>query len=261
MRACLLIVVIVAGLFAVGVVFAEELDGQAIVEKMADQNESKSAETTAKMIIIDKHGKQRVRELLMRTKEKNGLRHTSTTFLAPPDLRGSKFLVIERKDADDDQRIYLPALKRVRRITSSNKSGSFMGSTFAYADLQTHDAKKGVHTRLADATVDGQDCYVVESVPKNPDDYVYSKLIYWVRKDNFLPIKGEFYDKKGTLWKRLEVSEIEQRNDGTWIGRKTKMNDLKKGTATVLELGEYKLNVKIDDAYFTERFLKDETME
>jgi len=241
--------------------WAAELDGYGIVQKMAEQNESQSAVTSAKLIIIDKNGGQRVRELIMRTKEKNGLRHTVTTFTAPPDVRGSKFLVIEQKNADDDQRIYLPALKRVRRIASADKGGSFMGSTFAYADLRSYDADTGTHQRLADAAIDGQDCFVVQSVPKKPDDFIYSKLIYWVRKDNFLPIKGEFYDKKGALWKTLIVADVERRADGTWIARETTMRDVQKSTATVLELGDYELGAKIDDTYFSERFLTDESLE
>ena len=261
MRLRLLLGVGLALVIAVAVVSAADLDGKAIVEKMAKQNESQSAETTAKMILIDKNGRERVREIKMRTKEKNGLRHTVTTFLAPPDVRGTKFLIVEQKNADDDQRLFLPALKKVKRITSSNKSGNFMGSTFAYADLQTHDPDQGAHQRLADAVLDGQDCYVVETVPQNLDDEIYSKLVYWVRKDNFLPIKGEFYDKKGKLWKRLEVSGVEKRSDGTWVAKDTKMSDLLKGASTILRLEEYEVDVEIDDAYFTERFLTDETLE
>jgi outer membrane lipoprotein-sorting protein len=260
MRTRLMIATLILGLLG-GLALAAELDGKGIVDKMADQTMSQSGVTDAKMIIIDKNGNQRIREMRMRTKEKNGLRNVVTTFLAPPDVRGTKFLVIEKKDSDDDQRIYLPALKRARKITSSNKGGSFMGSTFSYADLQSHDADQGTHTRLPDAEIDGHAVYVVETVPNAADDEIYSKLVYWVRQDNFLPIKGEFYDKKGKLWKRLEVSEVEQRSDGTWIAKKTKMADVQKGTATILELGDYEIGSKIDDAYFTERFLTDETME
>lgn len=257
----LALVAAIAALFCAWPTLAAELDGYGIIQKMEERNQSTSAVTNAKMIIMDNKGSQRVRELIMRTKEKNGLRHVVTTFLAPPEVRGSKFMVIEKKDADDDQRIYLPALKRVRRITSSNKAGSFMGSTFAYADLQSHDPDTGTHQRLADATVDGQDCYVVESTPNKPDDFIYSKFTYWVRKDNFLPIKGEFFDKKGHLWKRLTVANIEQRSDGTWIAKKTTMHDVQKGTSTVLELVDYQLDVKINDDYFSDRFLTDESLE
>ena len=240
---------------------AEDLDGPAIVKKMGKQNESTSLVSKAKMTIGDASGKERVRELIMRSKMVNDLRHSVTTFLSPPDVRGVKFLVIENKNGDDDQRIYLPELKRVRRITSSNKSGSFMGSAFSYADLQTPNADKGKHKRLADQQMGGFDCYTVESTSKNPDDYVYGKFIYWVRKDNFMPVRADFYDKKNAPLKVLEISDFQQRPDGTWFAKRTKMTNVQDKTSTTLEVSDYQVGAAIDDEFFSDRFLSDENRE
>jgi len=239
---------------------ADELDGQAIVQKMADRTESTSARTQAKMVIVDKNGNQRVRELLMLARKVDNQNQTFIYFQEPPDVRGVKFLVLEKKGGDDDQRIFLPALKRSRIISASGKAGSFMGSTFAYADLQTHEPDKGVHRRLPDEVIAGLDCYVVESVPKNPDDYIYSKLIFRVRKDNFIPIRGDFYDKKGKLWKQLAVDKVSQRQDGTWMAESTRMTDMQKNTYTDLLLGEYELDVKLPAEFFEPNNLEDETI-
>lgn len=239
---------------------AAELDGQAIVQKMADRSESNSARTQAKMIIVDKNGAQRVRQLLMLARKVNNLNQSFIYFQEPPDVRGVKFLVVEKKGGDDDQRLFLPALKRARVISGSGKANSFMGSTFAFADLQTHEPEKGIHRRLADEVVEGQDCYVVESIPKNPDDYIYSKLIFRVRKDNFIPIRGDFYDKKGKLWKQLVVNKISRRQDGTWKAESTRMTDVQSSTYTDLILGEYELNVKLPDEFFNPNNLEDETI-
>ena len=258
-RFTLLFLLFFAGLTAL--VLAAEPDAATIIKKMTEANQSQAAVSKAKMILIDKSGGQRVRDLLTRTKLINGVRNTVTTFLSPPDVKGVKFLVVETKNTDDNQRLYLPAMKRVRRITSANKSGSFMGSTFSYADLQAVDPDKGTHKRLADATVDGASCYVIESIPKKDGDSIYGRMINWVRKDNYFPIRGQFFDKKGVLWKTLEVGQLEQRADGTWMARRSKMSDVQAGTATIMELGEYQLNVKLDDQFFTERFLSDESQQ
>jgi len=212
-------------------------------------------------LLVDADGTKRERQLRTRTKKVNGLNRIVTTFLSPPDVRGVKFLVIEKKNEDDDQLHYLPALKRVRRITSSSKSDSFMGSTFSYADPQSHDPEKGNHERLKDMVLAGQDCYVVKTIPKNPADYEYSRLVYWVRKDNFMPVRGEFYDKDGKLLKVLEVLKLEKKPDGTWMTTLTKMSNVQKRNVTVLEIMNYQVDVAIEDFYFTERFLKDESQE
>jgi hypothetical protein len=253
----------VVALVALGTAWAlaEELDGKAIVKKMADQNESRSSITKAKMTIVDKNGVQRLRDLIMRSKKKDGLRQTVTTFLAPPDVRGVKFLVLQQRAGDDDQRIYLPEQKRVRRITTSSQSSSFMGSTFAYADLQTPNPDKGKHKRLGDAAMGGHDCYVIETTPAKDDDYIYSRIVYWVRRDNFLPVRGDFYDKKGAPWKVLEVGQHEQRADGTWFARQTKMTNVQDRSSTILQTGDYQIDVPVDDSYFTERFLADENQQ
>jgi outer membrane lipoprotein-sorting protein len=251
-----------AALALAALAWAEDLDGPAIVKKMAKANESQSSIAKAKMTIVDKNGAQRVRDLKLYTKLINGVRNAVTVFLSPPDVRGVKFLVIENKTGgDDDQRIYLPEQKRVRRITTSNKSSAFMGSTFAYADLQTPNAEKGKHKRLDDAKMAGFDCYVIESTPKKEDDYIYSRLIYWVRKDNFLPVRADFYDKKGQPWKVMEVGEHLQRADGTWYAKSTKMTNVQDRSSTTLDSGEQQINVPVADDVFTERFLSDESAE
>jgi len=244
-----------------GLAVAQDLDGEAIVKKMTNRSESDTTISETKMIIVDADGNKRERKLLTRAKKIDGRGHIVTTFLAPPDVRGVKFLVIENPDGDDDQRIYLPALRRVRRITSSNKTDSFMGSTFSYADLQSYKSEDGTHTRKADMKLNGHDCFVVESIPKPETDTQYSKLIYWVRKDNFVPIRGEFYDKQGKLFKVLEVLKVEKLPDGTWLTKLTKMSDVQARRVTVLEIMTYKINEPIEDFYFTERFLKDESRE
>lgn len=261
MRRLWLLVALALLVSLAGFARAQELDGMAIMKKVADRDESNSSLTETKMILVDNRGQQRERKLLLRTKRIKNRDHVVTTFISPPDVRGVKFLVIENPTGDDDQRIYLPAIKRTRRISSSQKSGSFMGSQFSYEDLQSQDPAKFKHQRMADMPLNGQDCYVVQSTPLDVSDTQYSKSIWWVRKDAWVPIRAEFYDKKGNLFKVLEVQKLEKMPDGTWLTKLMKMSDVQARKVTIMQIIRHQANAPIKDSVFTERFLTDESQE
>jgi hypothetical protein len=254
-----MLLIVLAGLAAYA--WAADLTADDIIKRMSNRAESNSSIAESKMTIIDANGAQRVRQMRTRTKKINGLNHVVTTFLAPPEVRGIKFLVIENPNGENEQRIFMPAVPRVRAITASNRNDAFVGSTFSYGDLQIRNPNEGKHTRLKDMVLNGQDCYVVQTIPKDPSTTDYSKLLYWVRKDNFLPIRGEFFNKDGKLWKVLEVPKMEKKPDGTWLVKLTKMSDVIARRATVMEILSYQINVPIDDGVFTDRFLSDESQE
>jgi outer membrane lipoprotein-sorting protein len=255
-------VILFALLLALAVTFAmasaEEMTGKQIVEKMRDRATSTSGVMQVKMTIADKHGDKRVRTIISRMKDYPSGGKSVVTFVKPDDVKGTKFLIAE-KEGDDDQFLYMPALKKVRRISSKQKSGSFMGTDFSYSDLQAYDPDKGVHKRLPDETVNGQACYKVETTPKEADDFEYSKIIYYVRQDNDVPVKGEFYDKRGDLLKVMTVEKLEKNESGDWVVRDSLMKNVQKDHSTRMEILQSKTNAKIDDDYFTERFLTDET--
>ena len=264
MRSHLLIATLILLAAVAAYAWADDLSGDDIVKKMSNRAVSNTTISESKMTVVETNGTsgiQRVRNMRTRAKKINNLNHVVTTFLAPPDVRGVKFLVIENPSGENEQRIYLPAMRRVRRITAANRNESSMGSTFSYADLQIRNPDEAKHSRLKDMVLAGQDCYVVQSIPKNPTDTDYSKLIYWVRKDNFLPIRGEFYNKEGKLWKVLEVFGVEKKPDGTWVAKQTKMSDVINRRVTLMEILSYQVNVAIDDGVFTDRFLSDESQE
>ncbi|MCB9488180.1 MAG: outer membrane lipoprotein-sorting protein [Deltaproteobacteria bacterium] len=239
---------------------AEELTGEQIVDKMAAGLDQTNMMAELKMVLVSSSGQKRERTLRSRAKESGDLSKTVITFEEPADVRGTKFLVIENEGRDDDQMLYLPALKKTRRIASSQRSGSFMGSDFSYADLSTRDSDEGKHTRLADEAIDGVEFYVVETVPTDADSE-YSRVKYWVRKDNFVVTKGEFYEKGASdkLLKIMTGDKFEEYKPGKWMAREITMKNVQKGTATEVQVVKYKVDAAVDDDYFTERFLKDES--
>jgi outer membrane lipoprotein-sorting protein len=154
---------------------------------------------------------------------------------------------------DDDQWIYLPAIKRVKRISSDSKSDYFMGSDFTYDDLGDRRLDADTHKLLRSETVDGIDCYVVESVSKD-EDYMYSKTITWIRKDNFVGLKKEFYDEDGELLKTLTIKKVDK-IDGFWIITNSEMKNVQNNHKTVIKLSDISINSGVPANKFTERMM------
>ena len=245
-------------LLVVGV--ASALTAKEIVEKMRTQETYQDAVMKIKMDIVKPDGKTQTRVLITRYKKKGELGYASTTFIYPDDVKGTKFLVKETKPGESEQYLFAPQIPRVRPIVAKERGGSFMGTDFSFADLRPHDPEKGVHTLIREEKLGEFDCYVVESVPKKGEtDYDYSKVTYWVRKDNYVPIKVVFYDKAGELLKQLTVSEVAKTADGIWYAKKSVMENLKTHSKTISEIQEMKTNAGLSDDFFTTRFLEDQT--
>ncbi len=250
---------IVTCLLTASAAFAQDKTGSQIVDEMVSGISQGNMQMQLTMKIVSKSGQARERVLRSRMKEENGLGKSIITFEAPEDVKGTKFLLIENKGRDDDQLLYLPALKKVRRIAGSQRSQSFMGTDFTHSDLETHDVSEGEHVRLADEKLNGADCYVAETTPKPSVNSEYSKVKYWVRKDNMVVVKADFFDKSGAQVKTLVTDQLEEYKPGKWMPKYLKMSNVQKGTSTEILITKYQFDAKIADDFFTERFLQDES--
>lgn len=185
-------------------------------------------------------------------------------FKAPASIAKTRFLQIENEiGKDDDKWIFLPALGRVRRISSSDKTSSFVGSDFTYGDMETREVSEDTHKLLKEEKYGKNDCYVVESVPVEKDDSQYSKRVTWVTKDSYVPVKAELYSKKtNEIQKRLTVQGELKKVQGIWSVFSTTMEDLETGHKTLLDVvqkdGKYLLryNGKMNPKRFTQSFIK-----
>ena len=155
---------------------------------------------------------------------------------------------------NDDQWIYLPALKKVKRISSDSSGDYFMGSDFTYDDLGDRNPSDDMHTVLRTEIMDGLDCYVVESVTKD-EDYMYSKTVTWVVKDRWYGLKKEFYDEDGDYLKSLTLNNVENIN-GFWIITGTEMKNEQKNHSTIMEFKNVQIDAGINESNFTERMMK-----
>jgi outer membrane lipoprotein-sorting protein len=155
---------------------------------------------------------------------------------------------------DDDQWIYLPALKRVKRIASDSKNDSFMGSDFTYDDLGDRHPSEDTHTLIGEETVDGLPCYVVESVPleKNP---AYAKTITRIHKDSWVGLRKEYFDSRGELVKVLEIGKREK-IDGFWVVTDMTMKDLDRGSSTRITMNAVRFDIPLNDQLFSERQMR-----
>ena len=249
----LLALLIIAG-FAMNT-NAQQLSGRDIMDKVYNRPAPEDQISDLTMILINKSGQQRVRKLKQFIKDDGKVEKKIMFFISPADVKNTSFMnwSYDNSDKSDDQWIYLPALKRVKRISSDDKSDYFMGSDFTYDDLGDRKLDDDSHKLLREEKVDGVECYVVESTPKD-EDYMYSKTVTWVRKDNFLGVKKEFYDEDGEFLKTLHVEKFEKIS-GVWIIEKLKMENTQNNHKTIMELSNIKVNTGVPDSKFTQRMM------
>jgi hypothetical protein len=222
-------------------------------DKVTDGFESSIAQT--EMILVNASNQKSIRQLEMKTLEGEDGDKTISTFLTPADVKGTKTLGHEHLDRDDDQWLYLPALKRVKRIASRNKSGSFMGSEFSYEDIGNQNYKKYTYDeKVEEVDLNGVKCYKGSRIPKDKNSG-YTKQISWVAQDTFLLQQVEYYDRKSELLKTATFSDYKQ-IDGVWRVGKIEMKNHQNDKSTILIWKEDKVKAGLTDKEFNKRVLK-----
>lgn len=180
---------------------------------------------------------------------------TLIVFDQPRDVKGTALLTFSHKTGDDDQWLFLPALKRVKRIASRNKSGPFMGSEFAYEDLASQEVEKYSYKFIRDDTLDGRETFLIERYPVDKNSG-YTRQLVWVDKAEYRPGKIEFYDRKKTLLKTLVFKGYQQYLDRYWRADEMFMENHQTGKSTLLTWKEYQFRVGLQDSDFTRNSLK-----
>jgi len=208
------------------------------------------------MILRNAQGQESKRDIRLKTLEVDGDGDKSQSiFDTPRDVKGTAFLSFTHATKPDDQWLYLPALKRVKRISSSNKSGPFMGSEFAYEDISSQEVEKYSYKWLKDETLDGKDVFVVERYPEYKHSG-YKRTIAWVDKEIYMPVKVEFYDRKNALLKTLTLHDYKQYEGKFWrADRQEMVNHLSKKSTTLL-FTNYQFMTGLTDRDFDKNSLK-----
>ena len=231
-----------------------QLTGKQIVDKSYNIATGDDQTSILTMTLINKNGKKRVRKIKQFTKDFGNVEKKIMFFQSPADVKNTSFMNWSYdNDKSDDQWIYLPALKKTKRLSSDSKSDYFMGSDFTYDDLGDRKLDADKHKLLREETVDGFKCYVVESVSKD-EDYMYSKTITWINKANFVGVKKEFYDEDADLLKILSIKST-KKISGFWVITQSEMKNVQKNHKTNISLSNIVINSGVSDSKFTERMM------
>jgi len=225
--------------------------GDEIAKKNFNLKESKDSYSIATMILINSNNDKKTRKIEMYSKEGKEGRDSFIKFLEPADVKGTTFLTTAHKTSDDEQRLYLPALGKVRRISSSDKDGKFMGSDLFYYDMEDHDYEDYTYSYIKEDVYDGKNCFVIEMYPKDTNA-PYSKQKVWIAKDDYFAYKIECYDKKGNkgLIKTLVMLNIKN-IDGVLIPERIVVDNHKENHKTLLQRENIKINIGLKDSIFT----------
>ena len=187
--------------------------------------------------------------------ENGELESTVMVFRSPATVANTRFLQKENDGRDDDKWIYLPALKRVRRIASSDGEKSFMGTDMTYDDMSTREVEQDTHDLLGEETYGSWDCYKVKGQAKDPADSQYSYRITWFDKETWYPVKVEMYDKSENLEKVMTVEKLEE-IDGYWTPMEVKMSNVQTGHSTIVSMLKIVFDEPISDRLFTTNYLE-----
>lgn len=209
------------------------------------------------MILRNREGQESTRALRSKILETDDDGDKSlTVFDSPRDVRGTSLLTFSHKTKDDDQWLYLPALKRVKRISSSNKSGRFMGSEFSYEDFGSREVEKYHYNYLGDQLVGGVTCFVVEMKPKSIKSSGYMRIVSWVDQIEYRVLKEEYYDKKDKLLKSLSLKKYRKYLGSFWRSHRLHMKNHQNGKETELLFADFSFQTGLTQEDFTKTSLK-----
>ncbi len=209
------------------------------------------------MKLISSGGQERTREMTMIRKNYGGVGAEQKYFMyffQPADVKDMTFMVEKHPGKDADRWLFVPAISMVRRIAARDKSSSFVGSDFSYEDVSGRNLDDDTYSVIKEEKVGAKDSVVVKSTPK-VQDVDYSYKLSWIDKTNFLPLKEEYYDKKGDLYKVFTADEIKDIKGFPTVTKRT-MKNIQSGHTTEVTFTKADYNVGVEDSLFSERYLK-----
>lgn len=238
-----------------GAAKAAELSANDVMTRNDDATRVPASVGQARFTLIGKDGGQRQRDTVAYTKLVPGSRDSMrmVRFLSPSDIKGTATLLIEHANADDDMWVYLPALKKVRRLVAANKRDGFAGTDFSYGDMMGYQVDDWQHTALPDDTIDGAPCHVIVSVPKSDkvrQETGIGKRTSWIRKDNFVAIKVETVDLNNQPLKRYQFSDVKPVGKAKWQAMKMEAENIANKHRTSIHFSDFKVSDTLADDMF-----------
>ena len=239
-----------------GATFLYAQNAASIVDTARNRIQSDTISSRSRMVITAKNGSTSERVIDQYSKDGPNGGRTVIVFQRPANVAGTRFLTMDTASGGSDQWIFLPELGKVRRIAASESGGSFMGTDFSYDDISSvdRDASLDNHTLLREETLNGNVCYVIESIPKD-SSFKYSKTVSWIDKEKSLSYKVELYNRRGEMVKTMEMSDFRDMQ-GRLTPMQTKVSTVGAGTSTTIYMEIMKYDDPIPEAVFTTSYLE-----
>ena len=249
-----LLFILFSTLFYTTNVFAAP-DVAEIVEKanMVAYYNGDDGRAQVEMNITDSQNRTRTRlfNILRKDESDGGNQLYYVYFKRPADIRKTTFMVHKHLQTDDDRWLYLPGLDLVKRIAASDKRTSFMGSNFFYEDVSGRNTSEDIHTLKEETS----DSYILNNIPKKPDEVEFSSYLIWIDKNSYLPTKAEYIDQSGKVYRTMEVLKVAKIQGFTTV-IKSRISDLNSGGSTITTFSKIKYNLGFESSLFTERYLR-----
>jgi hypothetical protein len=234
----------------------ESRAGLEVMQKQRQLHRLEDEHALIQMRLVSKLGSEKLRTLSSDTRTAADDRHqVLVRFLAPPDIARTGLLVWETADGEDDQWLYLPATRRVKRIPASGKKNRFMGTDFAHEDMRPEALARHAYTLIGSELVEGGDTFVVEARPATPEqarDSGYSRRTLWIRKDSYVTVKVEYYDPAGRLLKVLTARQYVTVRGAAQRANEMEMHDVQAGSRTIMRVERRMVNRGLPDGFFHE---------
>ena len=229
-------------------------DARLLSKQATDAMKFESMEMSSTLKIYNNKGAVRTRQLNTATKKFGETNKTLLEFTAPADVKGTTLLIYDNEDASDDMWIYMPALRKVRRIVSSEKGKNFMGSEFTNADLSVPNLDDFNYKLLGEVKIDEKPCWKIESTCKNEniqDEYGISKRISYLTKENSLAYKIEYFDLDGELSRVQQIKDYRKQANGQYFAFYMEMENIQNGRKSVMNINQFQLGSKLIEDVFS----------
>lgn len=243
----------------------ESPDGREIMEKTREASQFRGLEAVSTLRIYDSKGRERVRQTSMasRSFDHGATEKRIIRFLAPAEVKGTGMLIFDYREKNDDMWIFMPALRKTRRIVSSEKGKSFMGSEFSNADMSAPVLDDFQYEVLHSEVIDGTECWMIETLPVNEDvmdENGYSRRVVWIGKADYVLRKAEYFNEDDELFKRLKASNIKaiDHAGGKYMALRLEMVNENSGRRSVMSIDKIQYNPEVKEEYFTLAYLEND---
>lgn len=235
--------------------------GKEIMRKSRDASKLAGVEAIIRLRTVDARNRERIRKITMASRTEGNVEKRIIKFLEPPDVKGTGMLIFDYENKNDDMWMYLPALRKIRRIVSTEKSKSFMGSEFSNSDMAAPNLDDFTIRKTGEEEVGNTDCYKIEMTPVNENlagEYGFSKKIVWIGKRDFVLRRAVCYDEEGEEQKTLTAGDITLLDPvhKKYMARQMTIVNKQNGRKSYLKMLQVKFNPDVNPDYFTTTYLR-----